>query len=207
MSSLSAQGTRLNRRGRENRKAILDVAIGALATGAPEAMSANRIAREAGVTWGTIQHQFGDADGVWAAVLDVVARELDTYRTMMTLRSRRSVAEQVTGVVDWLWRALDSPQARAAQTIRMGLFHDHDSLMDTWPKTAVAVEQLEKAWGELIDEMFEGLDASPTKLRRLRSTLPSAMRGIHMQSELSSRTDAEDARRCLADCVTAYLAA
>ena len=41
----------------------------ALASGDPGAVSANRIAKEIGATWGSVQYQFGDTDGFWAAVL------------------------------------------------------------------------------------------------------------------------------------------
>ena len=29
----------------------------------------NRIAKEIGATWGAVKYQFGDVDGLWAAVL------------------------------------------------------------------------------------------------------------------------------------------
>ena len=41
-----------------------------LATGRRAECADLMAANYAGVTWGTIQHQFGDADGVWTAVLD-----------------------------------------------------------------------------------------------------------------------------------------
>lgn len=202
---LSAQGTKLNRRGRENRQAILDMAVSALATGSPEAMSANRIANEAGVTWGTIQHQFGDADGLWAAVLEQVAYTLTTHRVMGSIRRQKTVARQVSTIVEWLGRALDLPEARAVQTIRMCLARDHDILLRTWPLTAAAIEQVDQAWTAMIESLFEGLVGSKTKLRRVEQLLPAAMHGIQMQGEISTLTDVEEARRGLADAITAYL--
>jgi hypothetical protein len=47
--SYSAQGSRLNRRGSETRRRVLDVAIRRLAEGSPEPVTAILIAREAGV--------------------------------------------------------------------------------------------------------------------------------------------------------------
>src|SRR6187402_380922 len=73
---VSAKGTRLNRRGLQTRLHMIDVAIRALASPREgEQVSANLVAREAGVTWGTVQHQFGDADGLWAAVLEHILAE------------------------------------------------------------------------------------------------------------------------------------
>ncbi len=203
--TLSAQGTRLNRRGRENRQAILAAAVSCLATGSPGAMSANRIAKEAGVTWGTIQHQFGDADGLWAAVLEQVADALTSYHLAGSVRQQRTVARQVSAIVQWLWNALDAPEARAVQTIRMCLTRDHDVLTKMWPHTAAAIEHVDQAWKTLISTLLEGLVGSKKKLHRVEQLLPAAMHGIQMQGEISTLTDVEEARRGLADAITAYL--
>jgi AcrR family transcriptional regulator len=205
--TFSAQGTRLNRRGRENRRAILATAVSCLATGSPEAVSANRIAKEAGVTWGTIQHQFGDADGLWAAVLEQVADKLTSYRHAGSFRQHRTIERQVSVVVEWLWHALDSPEARAVQTIRMCLNRDHEALTRTWPLTAAAIEHVDQAWTTLITSSLEELVGSKSKLARIEQLLPAAMHGIQLQGEISSLTDVEAARLSLADVITAYLKA
>jgi hypothetical protein len=58
-----------------------------------------------------------------------------------------------------------------------------------------------------VEDMLDGLVASRTKIERVRQLLPAAMHGIQMQAELSSVTDAEAARRSLAEAITAYLEA
>ena len=47
----SGAGTKLNKRGLETRARLLDVAIRCLADSGGEPVSANRIAKDAGVTW------------------------------------------------------------------------------------------------------------------------------------------------------------
>src|ERR1700733_11698099 len=69
MTDAHVQPQRTNRRGDATRKSMLEAALKALATGDPGAVSANRIAKQIGATWGVVQYQFGDADGLWAAVL------------------------------------------------------------------------------------------------------------------------------------------
>ena len=204
--ALSAQGTKLNRRGRENRQAILATAIQCLAAGGPDAMSANRIAKEAGVTWGTIQHQFGDSDGVWSAVMGLVAVELTRNPTGLSAR-HRSLATRVATTVEWLRVALDRPSARAVQTIRMGLPHDPAQLAREFPKTAASLEAVDAAWSVMIEEMLNDVVASRSKIHRVQQLLPAAMHGIQMQSELSTLSDADAARRGLAEAITAYLQA
>ena len=66
-----------NKRGQATRETMLEAAVRSLATGDPGAVSANRIAKEIGATWGAVQYQFGDVDGFWAAVLHRTAERRD----------------------------------------------------------------------------------------------------------------------------------
>ena len=57
----------------------------------------------------------------------------------------------------------------------------------------------------MISAMLEGLVGSKTKLHRVEQLLPAAMHGIQMQGEISTLTEVGEARRGLADAITAYL--
>jgi AcrR family transcriptional regulator len=200
----SAQGNRLNRRGQETRRQILEVAVRCLAAGGSEAVSANLIAKEAGVTWGTIQHQFGDSDGVWAAVVDHVSGNVAA--TLSTAPKReRSLARRVTAIVDRLWLGFDESNSRAVQNLRTSLPHDRTTLAREFPATAEAWHHFDEVWTTIFDELFDGLVSSKTKLRRVRSLLPGALRGIHTQAQLSTFTDAGEAKKGLIEALVAYL--
>ena len=69
MTDVDAPTRRPNRRGQATRENMLEAALRSLASGDPGSVSANRIAKDIGATWGAVQYQFGDADGFWAAVL------------------------------------------------------------------------------------------------------------------------------------------
>src|SRR4051794_21135767 len=97
--SYSAQGTRLNRRGLESRRQFLQSAIDLLAEGGPDTVSANLIAKRAGFTWGTIQHQFGDADGVWAAILEDLL-ERSHHFAGLTVPAGASLRRRITLIVE-----------------------------------------------------------------------------------------------------------
>lgn len=202
---LSAKGTRLNKRGRETRQQLLRVALDSLAAGGPEAVSASAIAREAGVTWGTVQHQFGDVDGLWAALLEWVLHD----RAAMTpeLPDSSEVGERVQAIVDRLWSAMDLPGARAIHTLRLALPRHRDELEETYPLTAAAIARWDQAWTEVVEKAFAGLDVDRVRLSRVRHLLPGAMRGLHSEQYLSSYTDSDEARRGLAEALTSYLSA
>lgn len=201
--TLSAKGTRLNKRGLETREHLLRTALRLLAAGGPDAASASSVAREAGATWGTVQHQFGDVDGLWAAVLEYVLTDRDALTPRMP--ESADLAARVDAVLDLLWNAMDRPASRAIHHLRLALPQQRDELEAAYPRTAAAIAQWDEAWTETVERAFDGLDVDPVRLARVRSLLPGAMRGLHSEQFLSTYTDPAEARAGLAGAITAYL--
>src|SRR5260370_35516138 len=77
MTPAQVHQRRSNKRGLATRQTMLDAAVRSLSSGDPGAVSATRIAKESGATWGAVQYQFGDVDGFWAAVLHRTAERRD----------------------------------------------------------------------------------------------------------------------------------
>lgn len=201
--TLSAKGTRLNRRGMETRQTVLKVAIRCLSEGGPDAASANLIAREAGVTWGTVQHQFGDVDGLWAAVLAHISERSEP---LLSLRPEAAaLRDRVRSIVDVLWQSLDSPGARAIDHLRQALPRHRGELETEFPHTAKELAAWDASWTDTCERAFEGLDVDKAKLRRTRALLPGAVRGLHNERHLSTYIDLDDARGGLSDAIIAYL--
>lgn len=201
--TLSAKGTRLNRRGLETRRTVLKVAIRCLAEGGPEDVSANLVAREAGVTWGTVQHQFGDVDGLWAAVLAHISERSEPLLSPQPADT--ALQDRVRAIVDMLWQALDSPGARAIHHLRQAMPHHRGELEAELPRTAEALAAWDASWNDVCERAFDGLVVDKAKLRRVRALLPGAMRGLHSERHLSTYLDLDEARRGLADAIIAYL--
>jgi AcrR family transcriptional regulator len=200
---LSAKGTRLNKRGLETRQLLLSVALRCLATGGTDAVSASLIAREAGVTWGTVQHQFGDVDGLWAALLEDVLG--DGAATALPVPHSADLGTRVDAVVSSLWAAMEVPSFRAIHNLRQALPRTRDELEATYPLTAAAIVRWDESWRATMEQAFAGLAVDPVKLERVRSLLPGALRGLHSEQYLSSYTDLADARLGLAEAITSYL--
>lgn len=201
--TLSAKGTRLNRRGLETRNILLKVAIRCLADGGQESASANLVAREAGVTWGTVQHQFGDVDGLWAAVLDHISEQGDPIIALTPDTS--TLDDRVRAIVDQLWDALDSTGSRAIFNLRHALPRHRSELESDLPRTAEALSAWDERWTAVCEQAFQELGVDRTKLRRVRALLPGALRGLQNEHHLSTYVDLDDARRGLSDAIIAYL--
>jgi AcrR family transcriptional regulator len=201
--ALSAKGTRLNQRGIETREHLLRSALRCLADGGPDAVSASSVAREAGATWGTVQHQFGDVDGLWAAVLEHVLVDRDALTP--GLPDSPDLATRVDAILDLLWTAMDRPASRAIHHLRLALPRDREGLESAYPRTAEAIAHWDEAWTSTVERAFDGLDLDPVRLAQVRSLLPGAMRGLHSEQFLSTYTDPAEARAGLAGAITAYL--
>jgi AcrR family transcriptional regulator len=201
--TLSAKGTRLNKRGLETREHLLRTALRLLADGGPEAASASSVAREAGATWGTVQHQFGDVDGLWAAVLEYVLADRDALTPRVS--DSPDLAARVDAILDLLWNAMDLPASRAIHHLRLAPPQQRDELEAAYPRTAAVIAQWDEAWTETVERAFDGLDVDPVRLARVRSLLPGAMRGLHSEQFLSTYTDSAEARAGLSGAITAYL--
>ncbi len=202
--TLSAKGTRLNRRGLETRDLLLRTAVRCLADGGPDSVSANRVAREAGVTWGTVQHQFGDVDGLWAAVLASVSDRTSDLGASDDETS--TLSARVDHVVALIWDALERPALRAVTNLRRALPRDRQSLEAEFPRTAAALVDWDARWDDAVRRAFGGFDVDETRLRRVRTLLPGAVRGLHEEQHLSSYADVQDARAGLVEAITSYLA-
>lgn len=203
MSTLSAKGHKLNKRGRQTRQAVIDVAVRLLAAGGPESVSANLVAKEAGVTWGAVQHQFGGTDGLWAAVLDSISA-----RGVSLLPIQADVTdlqERVTVIIDTIWSALDKPSLRAMFNLRSALPRVRGDLEAEYPSTAAALATWDSRWEQACRAAFAGFDVDPVRLNRVRCLLPGAVRGLYNEQHLSSFTDFDEARLGLAEAITTYL--
>lgn len=201
--TLSAKGTRLNRRGLETRQQLLSVAVRCLAAGGPDAVSANQVAKEAGATWGVVQHQFGDTDGLWAAVLEHIADKFEPLTAPAA--DRTDVAERVSQIIDVLWEAIDLPETHAINNLRMALPHDARVLEKSYPKTAAAIASWAAQWAASCKQAFDGLPVDQDRLRRVVALLPGSMMGLRTEQHLVTYVDIDEARRGLTEAVTAYL--
>jgi AcrR family transcriptional regulator len=197
-------GRRTNRRGHATRESMLEAALKSLASGEPGSVSANRIAKEIGATWGAVQYQFGDTDGFWAAVLHRTAeRRAGTFPA--TTQPDAPLHERVDAIIDTLYHGLASPDSRAIENLRAALPRDPRELERLYPRTAAELFSWGKSWLEICQNAFAGLDVDPDRVREVATLIPGAMRGLVSERQLGSYADLDVARRTLTNALVAYL--
>ena len=152
VSESATSARRSNRRGQATRDAMLDAALRALATGDVAAASANRIAKDAGATWGAVKYQFGDIDGLWAAVL----RRTAERRGQLPSHANPDapLRERVAAIIDLLFDGLSAPDSRAIETLRAALPRDGAELERLYPKTAAELQSWGRSWIEACQQAF-----------------------------------------------------
>lgn len=182
---------------------MLAAAVRSLASGDPAAVSANRIAKDIGVTWGAVKYQFGDVDGFWAAVLHHTAERRGDLPfggdTAATLRQR------VTSLVETMYDGLTSADSRAIENLRAALPRDSAELERLYPRTAAELASWGDTWAALCQKAFADLFVDPLRIREVAAFLPGAMRGIVSEKQLGTYSDLDAARRGLAGAIVAYL--
>jgi AcrR family transcriptional regulator len=201
MAEPDSAGRRTNRRGLATRETLLEAAVKELAAGAP--VSANRIAKQLGVTWGTIQYQFGDADGFWAAVLHFTAeRRVGLFGTA---KAGRTLRGRVAGIIDTLYDGLTATDSLAIENLRAALPRDHTELERLYPRTAAELYSWGQSWQQTCQLAFADLHVDPQRVREVASFIPGAMRGITSERQLGTYSDLDEARRGLTNAIASYL--
>lgn len=184
---------------------MLEAALTALASGAPGSVSANRIAKDAGATWGAVKYQFGDIDGFWAAVLRRTAERRAGALAPPT-DPDASLHQRVGRIVDTLYHGLSSADSRAIEHLRAALPRDPADLERRYPQTAAELSSWSRSWLEICQRSFAGLDVSPDRIREVATLIPGAMRGLVSERQLGSYADLDVARETLTKALVAYLA-
>lgn len=207
MTGTGVAGRRPNRRGQATRESMLEAALTSLASGDPGSVSANRIAKEIGATWGAVQYQFGDTDGFWAAVLHRTAeRRAATISTLATpTQPEVPLRERVGAIIDTLYRGLASPDSRAIENLRAALPRDPKELERLYPRTAAELFSWGKSWLKTCQNAFAGLGVDPERVQEVAALIPGAVRGLVSERQLGSYADLNMARRGLTNALVAYL--
>jgi AcrR family transcriptional regulator len=198
-----APGRRTNRRGLATRESMLKVALRSLASGEPGAVSANRIAKESGATWGAVKYQFGDIDGLWAAVLHRTAERRGELPSR--LREDAPLRERVATIIDTLYEGLTAADSRAIETLRSALPRDSAELERLYPRTAAELQSWGRSWIEACQSAFADVDIDPERIREVAAFIPGAMRGLTSERQLGTYSDLDLARRGLTNAIVAYL--
>ena len=119
----AARTTRRRADGEVTRARMLDAVIESIVEKGYYQTSSNEIARRAGVTWGTIQHQFGTREQLLLAVIDRRWHDLEDAVATAEVEGV-TLEERLHSVLDVLADHYGSPPHLAHLQIALDLTHD-----------------------------------------------------------------------------------
>jgi len=177
------------------------------------AASSTRIARAAGVSWGVVQHHFGDKPGILLAVLEQCSEEYIAFMSAIP-RSSGSRPERIRAYVARCWEFYCGQEYKIALEIALAMRFDNSlqgtpevfrlqqrQLIDLWravfPDTRVDDAILEHLirhtyivlTGLVIDAMLESETRNTqVQLQMLACTLESYLYGKGVQGLSSAST-------------------
>lgn len=192
-----------NRRGVAAREQLLSTAMRLLGDGRPESVSINLVAKEAGLSWGSVQNLFGDSDGFWSAVADRVA---EVGPELWAEPQSTTVAGRVAEIAELYRSVLESPEAVAVETMRWALPRPLDLLAESHPRTAASIRRLDELASLAFIHFFDGVEGLDEERRTAMSeVLPAMLRSLRNEQLLGTHVDIDRAHRAIVEMLTAYL--
>ena len=152
----------------ETRAKILDAVVESIAEVGFQRTTAAEITRRAGVTWGAVQHQFGDKDGILHAVLQ---DSFDRFaeRLAGVPGAEAPLEDRVSAFVDRAWQHFGSVEYRSTFEILLSLEEPEEGAAEP-----VWQGEMMQAWGRIWSGVFaDAREASRESVDLQRYTISS----------------------------------
>jgi len=198
------QGRRQRTDGAATRARVLDAAVASILDKGYYRTSSNEIARRAGVTWGTLQHQFGSRE---LLLLEVVnERWRDLQHEMATAEVEGTTLEaRLSSVLAVLATHYGEPEQLAGLQILLDLSRDPD--VSTTTKRAIAEHgvRLTQAWQPLFEQALGPAAKDVILVRYAFVTLRGYLIGNLIASNITQTGDDAELRELLVRGVAAAI--
>jgi AcrR family transcriptional regulator len=134
--------------GESTRRKVLDAAVECILTHGYYKTSSNQIARVAGVTWGTLQHQFGTREGL---MLELLNDEWDRMQAQIAHATVRgdTLEERLESTTAILANHYGSRRYLALLEVLLDLTQDPSTTVETRRAALAHGRRLSRAWQPL----------------------------------------------------------
>lgn len=155
------------------RKKVIQAAIDCIYRDGFHAAHTNRIAEEAGVSWGVLQYHFGDKDGLLQAVIDYI---FDDFAATLEATSVRGddLQQRVRQVIDVIWALVSKKEYRVSIAILRNAGKDESSRINGQKQLSRWAKKTSQLW----DKLFENQIQEPQQSDIARHLLFATLRGM-----------------------------
>ena len=116
---------KLTKKGLQTQERVIAAGISCVARFGFHGASTNKIAEHAGVTWGTLQHQFGDKATLLSAILDS-AYQQQTVSVRQRVSMQTPLAQRVGDLIEAMWDFQNTEASLALDDTIRGVLTDED---------------------------------------------------------------------------------
>jgi AcrR family transcriptional regulator len=133
----------------------------------------NKIAEEAGVSWGVLQYHFADKDGLMQAVLDTIFDDFTRQFATANL-AHSDIRKRIEHLVDLVWSLVSRPEYRVSVAILRNSGRSADSKVDGSSQVNAWARDIARVW----DETFADLELEPVQSHSTRRLMFATLRGL-----------------------------
>ena len=155
------------------RKKVIQAAIDCIYRDGFNAAHTNRIAEEAGVSWGVLQYHFGDKDGLLQAVIDHIFDDFATTLESTSLQGE-DLQPRVRQLIDVVWALVSKKEYRVSIAILRNAGKDNSSSINGQKQLSRWARKTSQLW----DTLFAGKIQEPQRSEIARHLLFATLRGM-----------------------------
>jgi AcrR family transcriptional regulator len=165
------------------REKVIQAVVDCIAQEGLSKTTAARIAKQAGMTWGAIVHQFGDKDSVLLAVLEHSFANLSHSLAAALAGGARTPRERVSLLIDETWRRLTAPSFHAFLEIVLDRRRTRDDSALKARHEEIIFGVSKQIWTDLFGEF--GVD--PAAIDPVRTVVSASLLGMAILSMIGPR--------------------
>ena len=175
-----AQPAKLKKR-EVTREKVIRTAIDCIYREGFHAAHTNRIAEQAGVSWGVLQYHFGDKDALLQAVIDHIFDDF-TATLEATSLAGDDLQQRVRQLIDVVWALVSKKEYRVSIAILRNAGKDDSSNINGQKQLSRWAKKTSQLW----DELFADKVQEPHRSEISRHLLFATLRG--MVDEINPRS-------------------
>lgn len=191
----------LTKKGLQTHAKVVNAGIECIASLGFHNASTNKIAQHAGVTWGTLQHQFGDKATLLEAILEYgFDQQLETLRR--SAKRSQPLKQRIDGMLLGFWENQNSPSSIALNEIVASVLSDPEYHERFLPK----LESLRDIYNDYWSDLFGDIGMSEDLFDATQQLTIGTMRGLALEEKIrSSGTAIEGAKALLSETLLRYM--
>jgi AcrR family transcriptional regulator len=165
------------------RAKVIQAAIDCIAEVGFNAAHTNRIAEQAGVSWGVLQYHFGDKDGLLQAVLDYIYEDFSSTLECTNFENE-DLEHSVSHLIETIWSLVRKKEYRVSLAILRNAGKDQQSTIDGQRQITQWSGNISELWERLLADAT----AKPLHSETARHLMFSALRGMADEINPKSRS-------------------